>query len=79
MSVVRDALFLMNDTAPRPGAAECPACGAPDPLPIHYGYPEPKHIRAALRGEIALGGVVPQPDPPQFECRSHDCGYTFSV
>lgn len=45
---------------------------------MYYGYPEPSHIRAALRGEIALGGVVHDADPPAFECRNDDCGYTFS-
>ena len=68
----------MNDTAPGPGVATCPQCGTPSPLPILYGYPEPQHIRAALRNEIALGGVVHQPDPPTFECRSDLCGYTFT-
>ena len=38
----------MNDTAPGPGVATCPRCGTDSPLPIHYGYPEPQHIRAAL-------------------------------
>jgi hypothetical protein len=68
----------MDDTAPGPGVASCPRCGTSAPLPIYYGYPEPHHIRAALRGEIALGGVVHQPDPPAFECRDDDCGYTFT-
>lgn len=68
----------MDTTAPGPGVANCPQCGTPSPLPIHYGYPEPHHIRAALRGEIALGGVALQPDPPQFECRDDECGYTFT-
>ncbi len=69
----------MNDTAPGPGVATCPQCGTDGALPLHYGYPEPHHIRAALRGEIALGGVVHDADPPGFECRSDDCGYTFSA
>jgi hypothetical protein len=68
----------MDDTAPGPGVATCPQCGTTAPLPILYGYPEPQHIRAALRGEIALGGVIHDPDPPAFECRSSECGYTFT-
>lgn len=68
----------MDDTAPGPGVAPCPQCGTPSPLLIHYGYPEPRHIRAALRGEIALGGVVHQSDPPTLECRNDHCGYTFT-
>lgn len=69
----------MNDTAPGPGVAPCPQCGTPSPLPIHYGYPEPHHIRSALRGEIALGGVVHHDDPPAFECREDVCGHTFTL
>lgn len=69
----------MDDTAPGPGVATCPQCGTRGPLRIHYGYPEPSHIRAALRGLIALGGVVEHPDPPTFECRDDQCGYTFSA
>lgn len=68
----------MNDTAPGPEAATCPHCGTPSPLAIVYGYPEPHDIRAALRGEIALGGVVHHADPPTFECRNDECGYTFT-
>jgi hypothetical protein len=48
-------------------------------LAIVYGYPEPHQIRAALRGEIALGGVVHDAEPPTFECRSDACGYTFTA
>lgn len=69
----------MTDTAPGPGVARCPHCGTDGALPIHYGYPEPHHIRAALRGEIALGGVVHDVDPPSLECRNDECGYTFSA
>ena len=29
-------------------------------------------------GMLDLGGVVLQPDPPQFECRDDECGYTFT-
>lgn len=69
----------MTDTAPGPGVARCPQCFTDGALPIHYGYPEPEQIRAAVRGEIALGGMVLDADPPGFECRNDHCGYTFSA
>lgn len=66
------------DNPPDTGGLVCPRCAAPDPLLIIYGYPEPEQIRSALRGEIAIGGVVYEPDPPQCECRDDTCGYTFT-
>ena len=67
----------MNDSAPGTVRVACPQC-ATGALPLVYGYPDPGQIRAALRGDIALGGVVYDPDPPRYECGSDDCGYTFS-
>ncbi len=63
--------------AQEPSELRCPRCASGDPLPIVYGYPGPDHIRAALRGEIALGGEVHAAPRPAFECRSDHCGHTF--
>ncbi len=60
-------------------ALRCPLCATADPLPIVYGYPGPDHIRAALRGEIALGGEVHTAVRPAFECRRDHCGHTFDA
>ncbi|WAB81008.1 hypothetical protein OVN18_10645 [Microcella daejeonensis] len=60
-------------------STHCPDCGTVAPLPIVYGYPGPHHIRAALRGEIALGGQVHSPVRPSFECRNEHCGHTFDT
>ncbi len=60
-------------------ALRCPRCASQDPLPIVYGHPGPHHIRAALRGEIALGGEVHAAPRPAFECRSDHCGHTFDA
>lgn len=67
----------MTHTAPELAEVACPQCGLAGALPLVYGYPDPQQIRAAMRGEIALGGVVNELDPPRYECRSDDCGYTF--
>lgn len=57
----------------------CPRCASADPLPIVYGSPRPEHIRAALRGEIALGGEVHAAPRHAYECRSEHCGHTFDA
>ncbi len=68
----------MTHTAPELADVACPQCGVAGALALVYGYPEWHQIRAAVRGEIALGGVVDDANPPRYECRSSDCGYTFS-
>lgn len=35
-------------------------------VPILYGYPTPKAMEAAKRGEIILGGCLVSPGQPQF-------------
>jgi hypothetical protein len=50
----------------------CPSCGARDPIPIVYGYPDFELGQAAERGEVILGGCLVGPESPEFECRS--CG-----
>lgn len=41
--------------------ATCSNCGATDePLPVLFGYPTDEAFAAAERGEIELGGCMPQ-------------------
>ena len=37
----------------------CPACGTPNPLPIIYGYPGPKLLEQARRGEVVTRRLFP--------------------
>jgi hypothetical protein len=54
----------------------CPRCGSPESLRAVVGFPAPELIRAAERGEIALGGCVVFFDEwPQWACG--DCGLRF--
>lgn len=80
--MVEGELDLVSDPDPASGPGlrdeRCPRCGVPGPLRIYYGYPAPDQIRAALRGEIALGGQVYDHDQPRFECRMDTCGETWS-
>ena len=80
--MVEGELDLVTDPYPDPGHAlrdaRCPRCGVESPLRIYYGYPAPDQIRAALRGEIALGGQVYDRDQPRYECRVDTCGETWS-
>ncbi len=50
----------------------CPRCGARDPVPIVYGYPDLELGEAERRGEVILGGCLVGPESPEFECRA--CG-----
>jgi hypothetical protein len=46
----------------------CPACGAPDPLPIIYGYPGLEMMEQSERGEISLGGCLIFENQPEWHC-----------
>ena len=61
----------------------CPSCGG-ELLPLVFGYPSPEMMKAANRGEIALGGCVLPEDPPLYECSACDSRFyerdlTFTV
>lgn len=59
-------------TAPPP----CPQCGAPDVVPILYGYTEdPATLAAVDRGELVLGGCMVTGDDPAWCCRA--CAHCF--
>ena len=53
------------------GHPTCPECGGKF-LPIIYGYPGPKMIEAAEKGEVLLGGCVVEEANPNWRCT--DCG-----
>jgi hypothetical protein len=50
----------------------CPSCGSPG-KPLLFGYPRPEAMDAAERGEIALGGCMPEP----FTMRCTNCGHDW--
>ena len=42
----------------------CPHCGERvEPVPVMYGYPMPEAWEAAKRGELVIGGCVPDFGP----------------
>ncbi|MFC7532258.1 hypothetical protein [Actinoplanes sp. GCM10030250] len=48
----------------------CPECGAPG-VPLIFGLPVPEARAAAEDGDLALGGCVMSPEPPNWQC-AHD-------
>ena len=61
----------------------CQSCGG-ELLPLVFGYPSPEMMKAATRGETALGGCVLPEDPPLYECSACDSRFyerdlTFTV
>lgn len=60
---------------PTPRAPRCPDCGRHRAVPIVYGMPAPDLIRAAERGEVALGGCGVTDHDPEWECAV--CGCRF--
>ena len=53
-----------------------PQCGAPDVVPILYGYTDdPATLAAVDRGKLALGGCIVTGDDPAWCCRA--CAHCF--
>jgi len=70
---------LAADKAATAAAAtpSCPQCGsAADVIPIIYGYPSEELMKAADRGEVALGGCIVGDDAPRWRCKK--CGRDFN-
>jgi hypothetical protein len=55
----------------------CPRCGAPDPTPIVYGYPDNEMLMMAERGEVVLGGCCIYPGMTFKCCRL--CGKRYGA
>jgi hypothetical protein len=51
---------------------KCPRCGSPNYIPIMYGLPNDDGLKAAQRGEIALGGCSLDLDGPRWFARGAD-------
>ena len=46
----------------------CVGCGARSSVHVVYGLPGPELIEKAGRGEVALGGCMPDLEPPEWLC-----------
>ncbi|MBW6436292.1 hypothetical protein KZ829_21360 [Actinoplanes hulinensis] len=47
--------------------SSCPECGVAG-VPLIFGLPVPEAVAAARSGELALGGCLMPPQPPNWEC-----------
>jgi hypothetical protein len=66
----------MELLAMAPPAPACPTCGAENPLPIVYGFPDPEMFASSEQGDIRLGGCSIEEDSPRWQCRR--CGHRWS-
>ena len=57
---------------PSETSVQCPRCGSSDTLEIVYGLPGPELERDALRGLVAIGGCIIEPNSPSRLCRRCD-------
>jgi hypothetical protein len=48
--------------------SECPDCGSASILPVGYGFPGEELEQEAMRGEVVLGGCMPE--SPLWHCKN---------
>ena len=51
----------------------CPECGSDNSIPIIYGKPSTELIEKAEKGEVILGGCVPE--KYNFKCKDCEAYY----
>ncbi|WP_405268038.1 tetratricopeptide repeat protein [Methanobrevibacter sp.] len=56
----------------------CPDCGG-ELIPIVWGYPSPKLLKRAERGEVFLGGCCIPPNNPNYRCKKCDGKFDLGV
>lgn len=59
-----------NNIVFTPKEIKCPKCQSENTIPIVYGYPSPKGMKKAERGEIKLGGCCIGKNDPQWYCKN---------
>jgi len=75
-AVTAGLTFAAAEAATAAAPPACPTChSAADVVPIIYGFPSEELMKAAERGEVALGGCLVSPDDPQWRCKK--CSVDF--